>query len=86
VKEKGELIPLAKLKLLKADPARLQAQSEESKARYSKILECKPFNIVGGRSGPGLRNFTGRKVWDRQLKSGKQRPDTAALPDAVEMG
>jgi iron(III) transport system substrate-binding protein len=38
VKEKGELIPLAKLKLIKADPARLQAQSEESKARYSKIF------------------------------------------------
>jgi iron(III) transport system substrate-binding protein len=38
VKEKGELIPLAKLKLLKADPAQLRAQSEESKARCSKIF------------------------------------------------
>jgi iron(III) transport system substrate-binding protein len=38
VKEKREIIPLAKLKLLEADPARLQAQSEESKARYSRIF------------------------------------------------
>src|SRR4029079_5347585 len=33
VKEKGEHIPLANLKLLKADPAAVQAQSEEIKAR-----------------------------------------------------
>jgi iron(III) transport system substrate-binding protein len=38
VKEKGEHIPLASLKLLKADPAAVQAQSEEIKARYSKIF------------------------------------------------
>src|SRR3982074_2500835 len=38
VKEKGEHIPLAKLKLLKADPAAVQAQSEEIKARYTKIF------------------------------------------------
>ena len=38
VKEKGEHIPLANLKLLKADPAQVQAQSEEIKARYSKIF------------------------------------------------
>ena len=38
VKEKGEHIPLAKLKLLKADPAQVQAQSEEIKARYTKIF------------------------------------------------
>src|SRR5260221_4520683 len=38
VKEKGEHVPLAKLKLLKADPAQVQAQSEEIKARYSKLF------------------------------------------------
>jgi iron(III) transport system substrate-binding protein len=38
VKEKGEHIPLANLKLLKADPGQVQAQSEEIKARYSKIF------------------------------------------------
>lgn len=38
VKEKGEHVPLAKLKLLKADPAAVQAQSEEIKARYSRIF------------------------------------------------
>jgi iron(III) transport system substrate-binding protein len=38
VKEKGEHIPLANLKLLKADPAAVQAQSEAIKARYSKIF------------------------------------------------
>src|SRR3979409_2289523 len=38
VKEKGTHVPLAKLKLLKADPAAVQAQSEEIKARYSRIF------------------------------------------------
>jgi iron(III) transport system substrate-binding protein len=38
VKEKGAHVPLAKLKLLKADPAQVQAQSEEIKARYSRIF------------------------------------------------
>jgi iron(III) transport system substrate-binding protein len=38
VKEKGEHIPLANLKLLKADPAQVQAQGEEIKARYSKLF------------------------------------------------
>ena len=38
VKEKGEHVPLANLKLLKADPAQVQAQSEEIKARYTKIF------------------------------------------------
>ncbi len=38
VKEKGEHVPLAKLKLLKADPAEVQAQSEAIKARYSKLF------------------------------------------------
>ena len=38
VKEKGGHIPLAKLKLLKADPAQVQAQSEEIKARYTKVF------------------------------------------------
>ena len=38
VKEKGEHIPLANLKLLKADPAAVQAQSEEIKARYTRIF------------------------------------------------
>jgi iron(III) transport system substrate-binding protein len=38
VKEKGAHIPLSALKLLKADPAAVQAQSEEIKARYSKIF------------------------------------------------
>jgi iron(III) transport system substrate-binding protein len=38
VREKGEHVPLAKLKLLKADPAAVQAQSEEIKARYSRIF------------------------------------------------
>src|SRR5438874_92173 len=38
VKEKGEHIPLTSLKLLKADPAQVQAQSEEIKARYAKIF------------------------------------------------
>jgi iron(III) transport system substrate-binding protein len=38
VKEKGAHVPLAKLKLLKADPAAVQAQSEEIKARYSRIF------------------------------------------------
>ena len=39
VKEKGEHVPLANLKLLKADPALVQAQSEEIKARYSRIFK-----------------------------------------------
>jgi iron(III) transport system substrate-binding protein len=38
VKEKGAHIPLSDLKLLKADPAAVQAQSEEIKARYSKLF------------------------------------------------
>lgn len=38
VKEKGEHVPLANLKLLKADPAQVQAQSEEIKARYAKLF------------------------------------------------
>jgi iron(III) transport system substrate-binding protein len=38
VKEKGEHVPLSSLKLLKADPAQVQAQSEEIKARYAKIF------------------------------------------------
>src|SRR5882762_1168772 len=37
-KEKGAHIPLAELKLLKADPAAVQAQSEEIKARSSKLF------------------------------------------------
>ena len=36
--EKGAHIPLVELKLLKADPAAVQAQSEEIKARYSKLF------------------------------------------------
>ena len=38
VKEKGEHVPLSKLKLLKADPVQVQAQSEEIKARYTKLF------------------------------------------------
>jgi len=38
VKEKGGHVPLANLKLLKSDPAAVQAQGEEIKARYSKIF------------------------------------------------
>ena len=38
VKEKSGHTPLSALKLLKADPAAVQAQSEEIKARYAKIF------------------------------------------------
>jgi iron(III) transport system substrate-binding protein len=38
VKEKGAHIPLAKLRLLKADPAEVQAQNEAIRARYSKLF------------------------------------------------
>jgi iron(III) transport system substrate-binding protein len=38
VKEKGAHVPLSNLKLLKADPAQVQAQSEEIKARYSRLF------------------------------------------------
>ena len=38
VKEKGAHIPLAKLKLLRADPVAVQAQSEDIKARYTRIF------------------------------------------------
>ncbi|QOZ29880.1 extracellular solute-binding protein [Bradyrhizobium sp. CCBAU 51753] len=38
VKEKVEHVPLAKLKMLKADPAQVQAQSEEIKAKYAKLF------------------------------------------------
>ena len=38
VKEKSGHTPLSALKLLKADPAAVQAQSEEIKARYSKVF------------------------------------------------
>lgn len=38
VKEKPGHTPLSALKLLKADPAAVQAQSEEIKARYSKLF------------------------------------------------
>src|SRR5712672_1891884 len=38
VKEKAGHTPLSTLKLLKADPAAVQAQSEEIKARYSKLF------------------------------------------------
>jgi iron(III) transport system substrate-binding protein len=38
VREKGAHIPLSALKLLKADPAAVQAQSEEIKARYAKLF------------------------------------------------
>jgi iron(III) transport system substrate-binding protein len=38
VKEKTDRTPLSALKLLKADPAAVQAQSEELKARYAKVF------------------------------------------------
>jgi iron(III) transport system substrate-binding protein len=38
VKEKGAHVPLSNLKLLRADPAQVQAQSEEIKARYSRLF------------------------------------------------
>src|ERR1700730_6168292 len=38
VKEKAGHTPLSTLKLLKADPAAVQAQSEEIKARYAKVF------------------------------------------------
>jgi len=38
VKEKSGRTPMSSLKLLKADPAAVQAQSEEIKARYSKVF------------------------------------------------
>jgi iron(III) transport system substrate-binding protein len=38
VKEKGGHVPLSSLKLLKADPAQVQAQSEDIKARYAKTF------------------------------------------------
>jgi iron(III) transport system substrate-binding protein len=38
VKEKGEHVPLSSLKLMKADPAQVQAQSEAIKARYAKLF------------------------------------------------
>ena len=38
VKEKPGHVPLSALKLLKADPAAVQAESEEIKARYSKVF------------------------------------------------
>lgn len=38
VKEKGAHVPLSSLKLLKADPAQVQAQSEQLKARYAKTF------------------------------------------------
>ncbi|WP_407170135.1 hypothetical protein [Bradyrhizobium sp. ORS 111] len=36
--EKAGHVPLEKLKLLKADPAEVQAQSEQIKARYTKLF------------------------------------------------
>jgi iron(III) transport system substrate-binding protein len=39
VKEKSGRIPLSTLKLLKADPAAVQVQSEEIKARYARIFK-----------------------------------------------
>ena len=39
IKEKAGHTPLSKLKLLKADPAQVLAQSEEIKARYSRIFK-----------------------------------------------
>jgi len=39
VKEKSGHTPLSALKLLKADPAAVQAESEEIKARYSKVFK-----------------------------------------------
>jgi iron(III) transport system substrate-binding protein len=38
VKEKAGRTPMSSLKLLKADPAEMRAQSEEIKARYSKVF------------------------------------------------
>jgi iron(III) transport system substrate-binding protein len=38
VKEKAGRTPLSEIKLLKADPAQVLAQSETIKARYSKIF------------------------------------------------
>ena len=38
VKEKGAHVPLSALKLLKSDPAAVQAQSEAIKARYTKLF------------------------------------------------
>jgi iron(III) transport system substrate-binding protein len=38
IKEKAGHTPLSTLKLLKADPAAVQAQSEEIKARYAKVF------------------------------------------------
>jgi iron(III) transport system substrate-binding protein len=38
VKERAGQVPMSSLKLLKADPAAVQAASEEIKARYAKIF------------------------------------------------
>ncbi|MGF6433783.1 ABC transporter substrate-binding protein [Bradyrhizobium elkanii] len=38
VKEKAGHVPLDKLKMLKADPAQVQVQSEEIKAKYAKLF------------------------------------------------
>src|SRR5882757_3653464 len=38
VKERAGHVPLSSIKLLKADPAEVQAQSEEIKARYAKVF------------------------------------------------
>ncbi|MCA3570464.1 MAG: iron ABC transporter substrate-binding protein, partial [Bradyrhizobium sp.] len=38
VKEKAGHVPLDKLKVLRADPAQVQEQSEEIKARYAKLF------------------------------------------------
>jgi iron(III) transport system substrate-binding protein len=38
VKERGECVPLSQIKLLKSDPALVEAQSEDIKARYSKLF------------------------------------------------
>jgi iron(III) transport system substrate-binding protein len=38
VREKGQHVPRSSLKLLKADPAQVQAESEQIKARYAKIF------------------------------------------------
>ena len=39
IKEKAGHTPLTSLKLLKADPAQVLAQSEEIKARYTRIFK-----------------------------------------------
>ena len=83
----GRAYSAGKIEIAKADPAQVQ-QARRSRRATARFLECERRSkwLAGARVGWLLRNYTGRKGGVANPESGKQREDTPALPDAVDVG